>query len=1100
MKKIILSIVFLLLKISFAQIDVAQPEMLNENFYINELIRKISFAIKNKNEELLNKLTYTLNSERSVYYPEKISDLETYLDNNNFDDIKIILNSIPKLTVNTATVSISFYLFSEIEIKSCELEVELIKENNNWYIKADQKVNDFLKKLIIKKLTQRENNTLESFQIRMSNSTLIQEKYSHSYDIWEVNKTLTMSRLQRGLFANDSELDTELYWFGNNPDNWLNETAVFVLDPVWQRIVYAKGSSSNIKSYGDNLNDYKFSYPLALTMDESGLIYVADTGNKKIVILSYNPSTNQITLVGSYNIPMLKQPKDIIYTRGTNEQGKFWIIDGPAGPLILINKNGQVLNIIDKYKYNGIVHDFNNPSRIVCHKGSEMPMLIDPDSRILMCGWIYDGDPNIFQAITITQFPQTSIITDVGLDCLGEPIVTDSYNHMIHKLTWSGEYVCSFNYSSYRTQAFRYPQRVSSFNFNKPGWVIMQNQISDLWNESFGLKNYLQGADVLNLDYNQMLNGSHNFTFLASNACKASVVIYQNNTSIDSVYRFWTDAGLNTFVFNNNALPIATNLKYRVYYRPFYDDKYKSNKQGWKSKEITFSTLKAPIISGFTQDPIPIYSGETGTVTCDLSQGNGNISYEWAHYDKPDNVSITFQGNIAIIHNSERYSGSTIKNEITAPAFMLTCTASNILGSSSDSYYPILSSSPGYGCPILAFDSNSSFIDENPLLITSLSNPGIDVTDYYLINTSIQPENGKIKLVIHEPQTEHTYLDQVELFKFKIKKDEFTAVTDEGEFVTYKKPNKPYKITLNNKTDLTNVLSDLDGDKVELKEGDVLLIEKSPSLQEGEEEYIVIGGEKPPESQKKIAGRIKTIFQLKDLAKDIDKTVGEKELSLTLNNEFYLRPNVSVVCKKLNKSGNSIEITLSQKLNLDYLTIVKNLKTAKVSSLELISAMHNLSGEIKDKLLYQDNIYGEILPSESISFTFNDDNTPTEKSAFILKSVGRYTTIESKIKGIISKNILPTQMSVEFTLFQNSPNPFNPTTRIIYSIKEEGLVILKIFDLLGREVTTFVNEPKQPGEYEVEFNADKYGLTSGVYLYQLRSNGYTQTKKFVYVR
>jgi len=62
----------------------------------------------------------------------------------------------------------------------------------------------------------------------------------------------------------------------------------------------------------------------------------------------------------------------------------------------------------------------------------------------------------------------------------------------------------------------------------------------------------------------------------------------------------------------------------------------------------------------------------------------------------------------------------------------------------------------------------------------------------------------------------HFPLNQYKLFKFKIKKDEFTAVTDEGEFVTYKKPNKPYKITLNNKTDLTNVLSDLDGDKVDL--------------------------------------------------------------------------------------------------------------------------------------------------------------------------------------------------------------------------------------------------------------------------------------------
>jgi len=102
----------------------------------------------------------------------------------------------------------------------------------------------------------------------------------------------------------------------------------------------------------------------------------------------------------------------------------------------------------------------------------------------------------------------------------------------------------------------------------------------------------------------------------------------------------------------------------------------------------------------------------------------------------------------------------------------------------------------------------------------------------------------------------------------------------------------------------------------------------------------------------------------------------------------------------------------------------------------------------------------------------------------------------------------------------NYPNPFNPVTKIKYSIstplnppftqKEETggtsvssvgqLVTIKVFDILGREVATMVNEPKKAGEYEIEFDASKYGLTSGVYLYQLRSNGYTQTKKFVYLR
>ncbi len=108
--------------------------------------------------------------------------------------------------------------------------------------------------------------------------------------------------------------------------------------------------------------------------------------------------------------------------------------------------------------------------------------------------------------------------------------------------------------------------------------------------------------------------------------------------------------------------------------------------------------------------------------------------------------------------------------------------------------------------------------------------------------------------------------------------------------------------------------------------------------------------------------------------------------------------------------------------------------------------------------------------------------------------------IIKKVDSITKTHDFTTINLKEFQLYQNYPNPFNPTTKIKYAIKDEGLVILKVFDLLGREVTTLVNEPKQAGEYEIEFIADKYGLTSGVYFYQLTSGSFTSTKKFIYLR
>jgi len=115
------------------------------------------------------------------------------------------------------------------------------------------------------------------------------------------------------------------------------------------------------------------------------------------------------------------------------------------------------------------------------------------------------------------------------------------------------------------------------------------------------------------------------------------------------------------------------------------------------------------------------------------------------------------------------------------------------------------------------------------------------------------------------------------------------------------------------------------------------------------------------------------------------------------------------------------------------------------------------------------------------------------------------TVVEDTTLTIVEKEKV--DKDYNYSLSQNYPNPFNPTTKIKYTIanyqnskKEEQLVTLKVFDLLGREITTLVNEPKQPGEYEIEFDASKYGLSSGVYMYQLTAGSFISTRKFVYLR
>jgi Secretion system C-terminal sorting domain/CARDB len=85
-----------------------------------------------------------------------------------------------------------------------------------------------------------------------------------------------------------------------------------------------------------------------------------------------------------------------------------------------------------------------------------------------------------------------------------------------------------------------------------------------------------------------------------------------------------------------------------------------------------------------------------------------------------------------------------------------------------------------------------------------------------------------------------------------------------------------------------------------------------------------------------------------------------------------------------------------------------------------------------------------------------------------------------------------------YALGQNYPNPFNPSTKIQYAIPKAGDVQLTVYDILGRQVATLVNEFKNPGVYTVDFNAS--ALSSGVYFYKIKSGSYTDTKKMLLVK
>ena len=91
-------------------------------------------------------------------------------------------------------------------------------------------------------------------------------------------------------------------------------------------------------------------------------------------------------------------------------------------------------------------------------------------------------------------------------------------------------------------------------------------------------------------------------------------------------------------------------------------------------------------------------------------------------------------------------------------------------------------------------------------------------------------------------------------------------------------------------------------------------------------------------------------------------------------------------------------------------------------------------------------------------------------------------------------NNIPT----EYALSQNYPNPFNPTTNIKFDLPKEGFVSLKIYDVVGKEVASLVNEVKSAGSYIVGFNGTE--LSSGVYFYRLESGIFVENKRMILIK
>jgi hypothetical protein len=172
---------------------------------------------------------------------------------------------------------------------------------------------------------------------------------------------------------------------------------------------------------------------------------------------------------------------------------------------------------------------------------------------------------------------------------------------------------------------------------------------------------------------------------------------------------------------------------------------------------------------------------------------------------------------------------------------------------------------------------------------------------------------------------------------------------------------------------------------------------------------------------------------------------------------------------------------------------------------EYVPAINEFDYIVQQNPNTEEAFYAEIdiLTTSLLADTGNTQLGKLGKGRYLVKGSSDYmnklNTLMKKHFGVEDKGNKENFIPMEYSLFQNYPNPFNPVTIIRYDIPKAGNVELKVYDILGREVMTLINnEKKEAGRYEVRFSAAN--LATGVYIYRIQTNNYVSAKKMLLIR
>lgn len=918
--------------------------------------------------------------------------------------------------------------------------------------------------------------------LKLKQNPFVKKHALKNPDTYRIDMDFTREHIDRELFeGNRCPKDT--YYRNGAPPPYGNgrESAIY-LDPGWKRIIYSTYiTPTYIKGYGDNPGDIRFNDPRWVDVNEWGEVFVCDGYPSRVYRMQHSPYTQTLNNPVPF-ITGLTDLRTVDYYSGNT----FWdrsddviaVTDLQSNLIKIFSGQGTLLYTISGFYDNGVkpilyprcavIYGFEKPYRIA---------FIDGGSNRLVCARLPE-DPQNFPGYVMpisqpVQFESRIPFYSIGIDGCYNVIVTQPGRHQLHKFSKDGKYAFSW-YTYPEFQGARFVSNVPDNIFDEQ-FVLVDFSISSPWMPFSGITRYLPGGNAS--DFQFVNKTSHyELNFMPEDDILYKLELRRSDNN-ELVYSRNIDYGF-TMMAEKIIIPyeaISTNqteLTWRLLYVPRYNDYYGEYSLPWQSAQgVFFHHFQEPAFAGITQSPSPLCKGSFSKLTASLAQGNGNITYTWEPRDFPQGMYLSSSSG-----KSVNIVWSSASNLEAVPVVTVACTASNAVNSRVQIRAISLSQCSQSGCPFVYTWDGEVWLEDNNILpqSQSIQNQGLDVTDYYQLYNKPLYHDGKYSLAIAEFEQERSYIDQVRLLVVDHDPGTYISVDDSGSVIQFYKPVSNSSAYIDSVDVLKNLMQP-DEITVTAYEGDTLAV-SFENLSIGGEKVLVILA-KTMVAKDKPAGRV------------VDKS------NRQIFESFRLRKNPSyqwVAVPENTTTSMTVDLVWEKEVEIDFTELSHEAHMPyTLFTPDIAAADHSNNGDIREHIQFTDENYTELVNGEQITLDFPAPplSDGMERS-FILMTRGRYETIHENL-ALTSAN--SNQNITEYRLFANHPNPFNPATTISYQIPVPGLVSLKVYDILGREVITLVYDFMTTGKYEATFDASH--LASGVYFYEMRINDFREVKK-----